>query len=71
MTEEGIKLYDNAFTVRKTRFGMHQSHDTEGNPIILGLGEEQVINATRFYLKGKQDGFQDTPTHAGVVGGKL
>lgn len=71
MTEQGIKLYDDAFTVRKTRFGMHQSYDKEGNPIILGLTEDNVIAATRFYLKGKQDGFGDCSVHEGVVGGKL
>lgn len=71
MTENGIKLYDDAFSVRKTRFGMYQSYDKEGNAIIMGLGEQQVISATRFYLKGMQEGFEDSPTHEGVVGGKL
>jgi hypothetical protein len=71
VTENGIKLYDDAFSVTKTRFGMYQSYDKEGNPIILGLDENGVVAATRFYLKGKQEGFENCSAHEGVVGGKL
>lgn len=73
MTEDEIKLYDDAFSVIRTRFGMYQSYDKEGNPIILGLTEDGVVATTRFYLKGKQEGFDkvETKVYSGEVAGKL
>jgi hypothetical protein len=62
---------DGCFTVDKARWGTWRSFDTEGKEIITALTEEQCISATRWYLQAKQEGFEDTPTHSGTVGGKL
>lgn len=74
MNEEQITLYDEAFTIHKTRFGLYRSVDTSGNGLITSLTEDGCINATRWYLKAKQDGTLDAPseiTYDSVVGGKL
>lgn len=64
-------LIDGCFTVDKARWGTWRSFDEEGKEIITSLTEEQCIEATRWYLKAKQEGFEDAPTHSGEVGGKL
>ena len=65
-------LIDGCFTVDKARWGTWRSFDVEGKEIITSLTEEQCIAATRFYLKGLQDGFTDeVKTYDSVVGGKL
>jgi hypothetical protein len=65
-------LIDGCFTVDKARWGTWRSYDSEGNGILTSLTEQECINATRWYLKQKQDGFTDkTVTYAGEVGGKL
>ncbi len=70
--EDLPKVYDESFTVRKQRWGTFVSYDLEGNSIITSMTEEQCINATRWYLKAKQDGFEETTTkYESVVGGKL
>lgn len=74
MNEEQITLYDEAFTIHRARFGLYRSVDTEGNGLITSLSEEGCINATRWYLKAKQDGTLDNKsavTYDSVVGGKL
>ena len=64
------KLIDDAFTVEKARFLWH-SKDKDGNGLVSALTEQACIIATRFYLKGKQEGFSDTKSYEGTVGGKL
>ena len=64
-------LIDEAFYVEKKRFGTYQSYDKEGNGLVTSLSEEQCISATRFYLKGRQEGFTESATYAGQVSGKL
>jgi hypothetical protein len=64
-------LIDGCFTVDKARWGTWRSFDSEGKEIITALTEEQCISATRWYLKASQEGFEETPTHEGTVGGKL
>ena len=64
------KLIDDAFTVEKARFLWH-SKDKDGNGLVSALTEQSCIIATRFYLKGKQEGFGDTKSYEGTVGGKL
>jgi hypothetical protein len=82
MTEENkehpeiseINWIDDAFHVYKTRFGMWHSVTKDGNSVITSLTEKHCIDATRFYLKGKQDGWEESNNHVmndGVVGGKL
>jgi hypothetical protein len=62
---------DDAFRVEQTRWKTWRSFDKEGNGIITALNEEVCVNATRFYLKGLQEGWGDTKTYEGTVGGKL
>jgi hypothetical protein len=70
MTEK--KLIDDAFYVDEKKYGLWYSTDKDGNGIITSLTEEQCIQATRFYLKGKQEGFPEPEkVHEGIVGGKL
>lgn len=64
------QLIDDAFYVVKARFLWH-SFDKEDKGLVSALTEEQCISGTRFYLKGKQEGFEDTKTYDGEVGGKL
>ena len=65
------QYYDDAFCVEKTRWGTYRSKDKEDNLLVTSLTEELCISATRFYLKGKQEGFDETNSYDGVVGGKL
>ena len=65
------KLYDDAFYVEEKKYGLWSSSDKEGNGLITSLTEEECVRATRWYLKAKQEGFVETQTYDGVVGGKL
>jgi hypothetical protein len=69
MTEK--KLIDDAFYVEEKRWGTWQSHYPDGKGIITSLTEEQCIRSTRWYLKALQEGFEETKTYEGQVGGKL
>jgi hypothetical protein len=65
-------LIDDVFYVKNQRWGTWDSYDKEDKPILTSLTEEQCISATRFYLKGLQEGFPEPKkVHDGVVGGKL
>jgi len=65
------KLIDDAFYVVKARFLWH-SFDKENNGLITALTEESCVSGTRFYLKGKQEGWTEKgTTYDGEVGGKL
>ena len=64
-------LIDEAFYVEKKRWGTYQSYDKEGNGLVTSLSEEQCTSATRFYLKGRQEGFTESATYASKVDGKL
>jgi len=63
-------MIDDAFYVEKERFLWH-SKDKNGNGLVSALTEKSCIQATRFYLKGRQEGFSTTKTYEGQVGGKL
>ena len=65
------KLYDDAFYVEEKKYGLWSSTDKEGKGIITALTEDECVRATRWYLKAKQEGFEDSKTYDGVVGGKL
>jgi hypothetical protein len=69
MTEK--KLIDDAFYVDEKKYGLWYSTDKEGNGLITSLTEDSCISATRFYLKGRQEGFTESKTYDGQVGGKL
>ena len=64
---------DDCFYVVKARFLWH-SYDKEGNGLVSGLTEDICIRMTRFYLKGRQEGWDEKTSRVvndGVVGGKL
>jgi hypothetical protein len=65
------QLYDDAFYVREKKYGLWYSTDREGNGLITSLTEQSCIQATRFYLKGRQEGFSESRSYEGEVGGKL
>ena len=68
---EHTTLIDGAFTVDKHRWGTWGSVDAKGEKLVTSLTKEDCIEATRFYLKGLQEGFDDAVSHEGTVGGKL
>ncbi len=69
---ENVETIDDAFWVKKQRWGTFVSVGPDDLEIITALTEEQCISATRWYLKGRQEGFtDDAHTYDGVVGGKL
>jgi hypothetical protein len=70
--EEKQILVDDCFYVQEKRYGLWDSTDLNGNGLVTSLTKEQCISATRFYLKGRQEGFPEPEKiHEGVVGGKL
>ena len=67
---------DDAFYIKKTRFGLYTSILKEplGQHFITGPTEEAVLQVSRWHLKSIQDGTLDDYTrvvNSGVVGGKL
>jgi hypothetical protein len=72
LVAETTALIDGAFTVDKASWGTWRSYDAEGKALVTSLTEESCINATRCYLKWRQDGFtDDSSSYDGTVGGKL
>lgn len=65
------KLIDDCFYVEQKKYGLWDSTDLEGKGLVTSLTEEECVRATRFYLKGRQEGWSDTKTYDGEVGGKL
>lgn len=65
------KLYDDCFYVQQKKYGLWYSTDKDGNGLITSLSEELCVAATRFYLKGRQEGFPESKIYEGEVGGKL
>ena len=65
------KLIDDCFYVEQKKYGLWYSTDLEENGLVTSLTEEQCVSATRFYLKGRQEGFPEPETYEGQVGGKL
>jgi hypothetical protein len=69
---EDAEVYDEAFWVKKQRWGTFVSVGADDTEIITSLTEEMCVTATRWYLKARQEGFtDDARTYDGVVGGKL
>lgn len=66
-------MIEPAFTVVKQRWGTFTSVDSDGNKLVTSMTEEGCVEATHFYLKGKQEGEFTGPGTAydGEVGGKL
>ena len=65
------KLIDDCFYVEQKKWGTWDSTDLEGKGLVTSLTEQVCIEATRFYLKGRQEGFSTSRTYEGEVGGKL
>jgi len=64
--------YDDAFWVKRQRWGTFVSVGDNDLEIITSLTEEQCVSSTRWYLKQRQEGFTDSAaTYDSVVGGKL
>ena len=61
MTEK--KLIDDAFYVNEKKYGLWYSTDKDGNGLITSFTEESCISSTRYYLKGKQEGFDESKTY--------
>jgi len=66
-----MTLIDEAFYVEQSRWKTWTSYDKDRNSLITSLTEETCVAATRFYLKGKQEGWEETQTYSGKVDGKL
>jgi hypothetical protein len=66
--------YDDCFRVYKTQYGLWHSAAKDGEELVTALSEDQCISGTRFYLKGRQEGWPEDSSRVvndGVVGGKL
>jgi len=65
------ELIDDCFYVEQKRWGTWDSVDKDGKCIVTSLTEEECVRATRFILKGRQEGFGETRSYDSNVGGKL
>jgi hypothetical protein len=65
------KLIDDCFYVEEKKYGLWHSWDKDGNGLVTALTEDSCISGTRFYLKGRQEGWAETKTYSGEVDGKL
>ena len=73
---ENVEWIDDAFYIKKTRFGLFTSILKEplGQHFITGATEDGVIKITRWHLMCLQEGTLQDYTrvvNSGVVGGKL
>ena len=73
---ENVEWIDDAFYIKKTRFGLYTSilKDPLGSHFLTGATEDGVIEMSRWHLKCIQDGTLNQYTrvvNSGVVGGKL
>ena len=69
-----MEWIDDAFRVYKTKYGLWHSAAKDDEELVTAITEEQCIRMTRFYLKGRQEGWgADTSRvlNDGKVGGKL
>ena len=66
-------LIDDTFYIQKQRWGTFVSHLADGTSLVTSLTEELCLSATRFWLKGTQEGWDTTEmkTYDSFVGGKL
>ncbi|WLW36890.1 hypothetical protein [Synechococcus phage S-8S29] len=73
---EDVEWIDDAFYIKKTRFGLYTSilKNPLGQHFITGPTHEAVLTMSRWHLQCLQDGSLDDYTrvvNSGVVGGKL
>ena len=65
---------DDAFRVYETKYKMWHSASKDGEELVTALSEDLCIRMTRFYLKGRQEGWDEASSRVmndGTVGGKL
>lgn len=62
---ESFEWIDDVFRVEKTDWGTWRSFNKEEKSLITSLTQEVCIHATRFYLKGLQEGWDDNYTKYG------
>lgn len=65
---------DDCFRLEQSRWKMWTSYHKNGDGLITSLTKENCISATRFYLKGLQEGWSQDDSRVvndGFVGGKL
>ena len=61
-------IYDDAFEVKETRYGLFISYKLDGTPMVTGLTEISVVESTRFNLKAEIDGTLWTGDNVRIVG---
>ena len=66
-----VEWIDDQFRVEESRWKTWKTFHKNGDPLITSLSREACISATRFILKGRQEGFENSNTYEGTVGGKL
>ena len=68
-------IYDDAFEVKETRYGLFKSYRLDGTPMITGPTEIAVVESTRYNLKAEIDGTlwtkNVTVIHSASMGVKL
>ena len=72
--EDEVKWIDDVFRVYKTQYGLWHSVAKDDEELVTSLSEELCIKMTRFYLKGRQEGWSEDQSRVmndGKVGGKL
>lgn len=52
-----IKWIDDCFRIQQSPWKTYKSYNKDNQELITSLTEDICISATRFYLKGLQDGF--------------
>lgn len=73
---ENVQWIDDAFYIKKTRFGLYTSilREPLGQHFITGPTENAVLQISRWHLKCLQEGTLEENTRVindGIVGGKL
>ena len=71
MIMEELNLIDDAFYLKQQRWGTWDSYDKNDKPLITSLTKDECISATRFYLKGRQEGFSEPKSYTSTVDGKI
>jgi len=66
-----VDWIDDTFRIEETRWKTWRSYAKDGKELLTSLQRDTCITATRFYLKGCQEGWVATTTYEGTVGGKL
>lgn len=64
-------LTDECFYAKQQRWGTWNSYDKDDKLLVTSLTEEQCISATRFHLKGLQEGFPESQSYDIEIRGKL